>query len=147
MVDQIQRFDHPWCKGKTLMGFVNKLLKTKRLLTSPSYVLPSLPQVNFPAHNLNFHWKWRWWDWIQTTISNNFYFTDEFLCLKNLIINPWFQAAIKAKYGLDATAVGDEGGFAPNFQNNKVILFQNRINNPLENINIHTRNQALRAWF
>jgi len=25
---------------------------------------------------------------------------------------------IKAKYGLDATAVGDEGGFAPNFQNN-----------------------------
>ena len=43
-----------------------------------------------------------------------------------LIINPWFQAAIKAKYGLDATAVGDEGGFAPNFQNNKVhayILF------------------------
>merc|ERR1712096_29905 len=24
---------------------------------------------------------------------------------------------IKAKYGLDATAVGDEGGFAPNFQN------------------------------
>ncbi len=25
---------------------------------------------------------------------------------------------IKAKYGQDATAVGDEGGFAPNFQNN-----------------------------
>ena len=25
---------------------------------------------------------------------------------------------IKAKYGRDATAVGDEGGFAPNFQNN-----------------------------
>ena len=34
-----------------------------------------------------------------------------------------FQAAIKAKYGLDATAVGDEGGFAPNFQNNKVHIF------------------------
>ena len=27
--------------------------------------------------------------------------------------------SIKAKYGLDATAVGDEGGFAPNFQNNE----------------------------
>jgi enolase len=26
------------------------------------------------------------------------------------------SALIKAKYGLDATAVGDEGGFAPNFQ-------------------------------
>ena len=64
-----------------------------------------------------------WWDWIQAIFLNIFYLTDEFLCLKNLIINPWFQAAIKAKYGLDATAVGDEGGFAPNFQNNKVILF------------------------
>merc|ERR1712117_340609 len=28
------------------------------------------------------------------------------------------KALIKANYGLDATAVGDEGGFAPNFQNN-----------------------------
>ena len=28
------------CKGKTLLGFVNKLLKTKRLLKSPSNVLP-----------------------------------------------------------------------------------------------------------
>jgi len=29
---------------------------------------------------------------------------------------------IKAKYGLDATAVGDEGGFAPNFQSNAEAL-------------------------
>merc|ERR1712200_242130 len=29
---------------------------------------------------------------------------------------------IKQKYGLDATAVGDEGGFAPNFQNNGEAL-------------------------
>ena len=28
------------CKGKTLLGIVNKLLKTKILLTSPSNVLP-----------------------------------------------------------------------------------------------------------
>ena len=28
------------CKGKTLLGIVNKLLKTKGLLTSPSNVLP-----------------------------------------------------------------------------------------------------------
>jgi hypothetical protein len=28
------------CKGKTLLGVVNKLLKTKRLLTSPNNVLP-----------------------------------------------------------------------------------------------------------
>ena len=29
-----------WCKGKTLLGIVNKFLKTKSLLTSPSNVLP-----------------------------------------------------------------------------------------------------------
>ena len=28
------------CKGKTLLGIVKKLLKTKSLLTSPSKVLP-----------------------------------------------------------------------------------------------------------
>ena len=28
------------CKGKTLLGVVNKILKTKSLLTSPSNVLP-----------------------------------------------------------------------------------------------------------
>jgi hypothetical protein len=28
------------CKGKTLLGVVNKLLKTKSLLTSPRIVLP-----------------------------------------------------------------------------------------------------------
>ena len=43
------------CKGKTLQGVVNKLLKTKKLLTSPSNVLHLLPQSNFPATQLNFH--------------------------------------------------------------------------------------------
>jgi hypothetical protein len=28
------------CKGKTLLGVVNKCLKTKGLLTSPSNILP-----------------------------------------------------------------------------------------------------------
>ena len=28
------------CEGKTLLGIVNKLLKTKSLLTSPTNVLP-----------------------------------------------------------------------------------------------------------
>lgn len=30
---------------------------------------------------------------------------------------------IKEKFGLDSTAVGDEGGFAPNILNNKDALF------------------------
>ena len=32
------------------------------------------------------------------------------------------KAEIKKRYGLDATAVGDEGGFAPNIQDNKEAL-------------------------
>jgi hypothetical protein len=35
-------------KGKALLGVVNKLLKTKQCFAL-------LPQVNFPANNLNFH--------------------------------------------------------------------------------------------
>ena len=34
-----------------------------------------LPHVNFPANNLNFHWRWRWWDQIQAIFLNLFYFT------------------------------------------------------------------------
>ena len=34
----------------------------------------------------------------------------------------YLKGLIKAKYGLDATAVGDEGGFAPNFQNNQEAI-------------------------
>ena len=49
--------DYPLIEGK-------KFLKTKHLLTSSSNVLH---QVNFPVNNLNFHWRWRWWDQIQAT--------------------------------------------------------------------------------
>ena len=34
----------------------------------------------------------------------------------------FLKAEIKKRYGLDATAVGDEGGFAPNIQDNKEAL-------------------------
>lgn len=34
------------------------------------------------------------------------------------------KKVIKDRYGLDATAVGDEGGFAPNIQNNQEGLFE-----------------------
>ena len=36
------------CKDKTLLGIVNKLLKTKSLLTTPSNVLPLGPKQIFP---------------------------------------------------------------------------------------------------
>ena len=36
------------CKGKTLLGVFNKLLKTKSLLTSPSNVLTYYLKLTFP---------------------------------------------------------------------------------------------------
>ena len=50
-----------------------------------------LPQVNFPANNLNFLWRWRWWDRIQAIFLIFFYFNslsfystwDIKLCLSN----------------------------------------------------------------
>ena len=57
------------CKGKTLLGVVNKLC------------FASLSQVKFPTNNLNFHWRWRWWDQIQAIFLNLFYFK----CWHNLV--------------------------------------------------------------
>ena len=45
------------CKGKTLLGIVNTLLKTKRFVDITQQCFALLPQVNFPANDLNFHWR------------------------------------------------------------------------------------------
>ena len=37
--------------------------------------------ANFSANNLNFHWRWRWWDQIQTIFLNLFYFIRNVLTL------------------------------------------------------------------
>ena len=42
------------------------------LLTNFLFSTICWPQVNFPIHNLNFHW--RWWDRIQAILLNLFYF-------------------------------------------------------------------------
>ena len=44
-----------WCEGKTLLGIVNKLLKTKKCVDITQQCFALLPLVNFPANNLNFH--------------------------------------------------------------------------------------------
>ena len=60
----------------------------KRLLTTTSNVLPLqfTPQANFCAHNLNFHWRWSWWDPIQATFLNFFNFTCSFLTSKAALL-------------------------------------------------------------
>ena len=54
------------CKGKTT--FENKKFEITQ------QCLALIPQVNFPTNNLNFHWRWRWWDQIQA-MSTNFLFS------------------------------------------------------------------------
>ena len=53
--------------GKTLLGDVNKLFSFQKFVDNAQQRFAITPQANFPAHNLNFHWKWRCWDWIQAT--------------------------------------------------------------------------------
>ena len=50
---------------EVLLGVVNKLFKTKSLLTSPNNFLPLHLKQTFLHIILNFHWRWR--DQIQAT--------------------------------------------------------------------------------
>ena len=52
------------CKGKTLQGVVNELLKTKDLLTSPSNVLPLYLKQTFPP----IIWIFTEGDWIESRL-------------------------------------------------------------------------------
>ena len=60
--------------GKTLLGVVNNFIKTKSLLAPHQQSFALLPQVTFPANNLYFPWRWRWWVRIQVIFLNLFYF-------------------------------------------------------------------------
>ena len=58
------------CKSKTLLGVVSKLLKAKKNIDITQQCFALLPQVNYPANNLNFYWRRRWLDWIQAIFLN-----------------------------------------------------------------------------
>ena len=45
------------------MGIVNKILYSKVCWQHPAMIC----LYTFPAHNLNFHWRWKWWDRIQAS--------------------------------------------------------------------------------
>ena len=61
------------CKGKT--GGCQQTFENKKFVDITQQCFALLPQGNFPAHNLNFHWRWRWWNQIQAIFLNIFYFT------------------------------------------------------------------------
>ena len=49
-----------------------------------------LHQENFPANNLNFHWRWRCWDPIQAIFLNIFYFNKTEIIVK-LYLCSWIN--------------------------------------------------------
>ena len=61
------------CKGKILLWVVNKL-ENKKFVDITQQCFALLTQLNFPINNLNFHWRCRWWDQIQSIFLSLFYF-------------------------------------------------------------------------
>ena len=68
-------------------------MKIQKFFDNPRQCFALLPQVNFPSNNLNFHWRWRWWDRIQAIFLNPLHFkacpqnsTTEVMLIKGLDI-------------------------------------------------------------
>ena len=70
-----------------MLGDVNKLFVFKSLWQHPAMFC----LYTFPAHSLNFHWRWRWWDRIQAIFLNLFYFKDVYLLI------PWLFRILNLK--------------------------------------------------
>ena len=60
---------------QNISGWGQQTFENKKFVDITQQCFALLPQVNFPANNLNFYWRWRWWDWIQAIFLNLFYFT------------------------------------------------------------------------
>ena len=78
------------------MGDVNKLFAFKILLfvDNAQQCFAFTPQANFPAHNLNFHWRWRWWDQIQATFQNLSYFKEVAIFCHVSKVSSWRTAPL-----------------------------------------------------
>ena len=61
--------------GKVYLRWCQQTFCFQKFVDITQQCFALLPQVNFPANNLSFHWRWRWWDRIQAIFLNLFYFT------------------------------------------------------------------------
>ena len=57
---------------------LSSTFENKKFVDNAQQWFAFTPQANFPAHILNFHWRWRWWDRMQAIFLNLFYFTDSY---------------------------------------------------------------------
>ena len=47
---------------QNIAGRCQQTFKNNKLVDITQQCFALLPQVSFPAHNLNIYWRWRWWD-------------------------------------------------------------------------------------
>ena len=61
------------CKGKTLLGSCQQTFCFQKFVDNAQQCFAFTPQSNFPAHDLNFHWRWR--RWIESRLPFKVFFT------------------------------------------------------------------------
>ena len=59
-----------------MLGGVKKTFCFQKFVDNTQQCFAFTTQLNFAANNLDFHWRWRWWNQIQATFLNLFYFTN-----------------------------------------------------------------------
>ena len=52
---------------QNIAGWCQQTFCFQKFVDYAQHCFAFTPQANFLAHNLNFHWRWRWWDQIQAT--------------------------------------------------------------------------------
>ena len=91
------------CKGIT--GCCQQTFECKKFVDNAQQCFAFTYQANFPIHNLNFHWRWRWLDRMQVIFLNLFYFTafllvaiQIWLLQKRIQLNVWGKARQISKH-------------------------------------------------
>ena len=51
-----------------IAGWCQKSFCFQKFVDNVSQCFVFTHWANFPTHILSFHWRWRWWDWIQATL-------------------------------------------------------------------------------
>ena len=77
-------------------GHCQQTFKNKKFVDITQQCFALLLQVNFPANNLNFHWRWRLWDQIQAIFLYLFYF-NIFVLFPNSLVELIFNMSGRPK--------------------------------------------------
>ena len=87
---KIQIMSGKVCLRQNIAGRCQHTFENKKSADITQHCFALLPQKNFSAKNLNFHWRWKWCDRIQAIFLNLFYFTikdEEYLQMSTTILD------------------------------------------------------------